>query len=72
MSMSKNLISDININNGFVQTKKTTSDKLQKALVKSFGMLPILYDLNLQQITDIEELTTNINVDKIKDILSAA
>lgn len=69
---SKNILTDINIDGTFEQNKKTVADSLQKALTNSFGILPLLYDLNLQTSTDIDSLTTDINIDKIKNILSAA
>ena len=69
---SKNIFTDINIDGSFELNTKTVSNELEKAITKSFGILPLLYDLNLQNTTDIDNLTTNINIDKIKDILAAA
>lgn len=69
---SKNILTDINIDSTFEQSKKPINDSLQKAMIKSFGILPLLYDLNLPTLADTDSLTTNINIDKIKDILSAA
>ena len=69
---SKNMLTDINIDGSFEPNQKEISDGLEKAMTKSFGILPLLYDLNLQTLTDTDSLTTDINIDKIKDILSAA
>lgn len=69
---SKNIFTDINIDGSFELNRKTMSTEFEKAIIKSFGILPLLYDLNLQNTSDIDNLTTNINIDKIKDILAAA
>ena len=69
---SKNMFTTINVDGTFELNKKTVSSDFEKTIVKSFGILPLLYDLNLQNTTDMDNLTTNINIDKIKDILAAA
>lgn len=69
---SKNILTDINIDGNLELNKKTLSDEMKTAIIRSFGVLPLLYDLNLPTLADTDSLTTNINIDKIKDILSAA
>ena len=72
IKVSKNILTDMNIDGNLELNKKTIADEMKNAITRSFGILPLLYDLNLQNLTDTNNLTTNINIDKIKDILAAA
>ncbi len=56
------------INNSVNDTFESVS--LSKSITKIFG--PILYDVRTKKGVDIERISENVNIDKIKDILAAA
>ncbi len=70
-----NILTNVNIYDGtpYNQSEEMAiSDNLREALTKSFKEIPLLYDLNLQRMPRAKTLITDINIDKIRDLLSAA
>ena len=69
-----NVLTNIKISDTFEYNSEeiAISDNFRKALVKSFDKIPLLYDLNLKYMTTAKTVTTDINIDKIRDLLSAA
>ncbi|MGE4385493.1 MAG: metallophosphoesterase [Endomicrobiaceae bacterium] len=61
------------LDNSLEMTTKKTGKKLAKILEKSFGIIPVLYDVRKKKsVNSITELTQDISLDKTRKMLSAA
>jgi hypothetical protein len=59
--------------NSLEMLNKKPNKKLSKMLEKSFGIIPVLYDVRKKKLIPvITELTQNISLDKTRKMLSAA
>lgn len=70
---AKNVLITDNLQDSLEPVQKPLSRKFAKTLEDSFGIIPVLYDINtLKSANIVSDLTREIDIDKIKNILSAA
>lgn len=73
LKVAKNVLISESLEETLQPAKKPLGRKFAKALEDSFGIIPVLYDINTLKTSDlVSELTQEIDIDKIKNILSAA